>query len=85
MILPGTPLTAARTIAHRLKDTITARALKTDDGTEIRITASFGVASCLKDKHHYFGTPIDLIKAADSALLVAKKAGRNCIVEWNQR
>ncbi|MBX3640820.1 MAG: HDOD domain-containing protein [Nitrosomonas sp.] len=85
LILPGTPLAAARTIAHRLKDTITARALKTDDGTEIRITASFGVASCLKDKHHYFGTPIDLIKAADSALLVAKKAGRNCIVEWNQR
>ncbi len=84
LILPGTPLAAARIVAHRLKDAITANALKTDDGTEIRITASFGVASCLKDKYEHFKTPIDLIKAADAALLSAKKAGRNCIIEWNQ-
>ncbi|MDC8445959.1 MAG: GGDEF domain-containing protein [Nitrosomonas sp.] len=83
LILPGTPPDAARNITRRLKDAITAHSIKTDDGTEIRITASFGVASCLNGIP-CFKNPIDLIKAADSALLEAKKAGRNCIVEWKQ-
>jgi len=83
LILPGIPLDAARNVTHRLKDAITKNSLKTDDGCEVKISASFGVASSLNGKPH-FEKPVDLIKAADSALLAAKKAGRNCIVEWNQ-
>lgn len=51
LILPGTPLNAARNVTTRLKDAITKNIHKTDDGHEIRISASFGVASCLN------GTP----------------------------
>lgn len=82
LILPGTSSDAARSITHRLQQAITAHSLKTDDGAEVSVTASFGFASCLNDKP-CFENPIDLIKAADSALLKAKKTGRNCIVEWN--
>ncbi|MCB1937497.1 MAG: GGDEF domain-containing protein [Nitrosomonas sp.] len=83
LILPGTPLNAARNVTTRLKDAITKNIHKTDDGHEIRISASFGVASCLNGTPH-FEKAIDLIKAADTALLAAKKAGRNRIIEWKQ-
>lgn len=83
LILPGTPLVAARNVISRLQDAITANPLTTEDGTAIKLTASFGVASCTNGKPHFKKT-VEFIKAADSALLAAKKAGRNRVVEWNE-
>jgi len=83
LILPGTPLQAARNVTQRLKDAISRISHKTEDNSEVGVSASIGVATCLNGKPH-FETPIELIKAADTALFAAKRSGRNCIIEWNQ-
>lgn len=82
LILPGTTLAASRNLISRLKDAIAAIDYKLDDHYTIHITASIGVASNEKDVAH-FHAPLDMIKAADSALYAAKHAGRNQIIEWS--
>lgn len=82
LILPGTALAASRNLISRLKDAIAAIDYKLDDHYTIHITASIGVASNEKDATH-FHAPLDMIKAADSALYAAKHAGRNQIIEWS--
>ncbi|PXW87246.1 diguanylate cyclase (GGDEF)-like protein [Nitrosomonas sp. Nm84] len=82
LILPGTTLTASRSLISRLKDAIAAINYKLDNHYTIHITASIGVASNEKDAT-YFYAPMDMIKAADSALYAAKHAGRNQIIEWS--
>lgn len=82
LILPGTSLAAARNLISRLKDGIAAIAFKPDDHRIIQITASIGVAS-KEEGAPSFLDPVDMIKAADTALYAAKHAGRNQIIEWN--
>lgn len=82
LILPGTTLAASRNLIARLKDAIAAIAYKLDGDSTIHITASIGVASNDESTTH-FPDPLDMIKAADSALYAAKHAGRNQIIEWN--
>ncbi len=82
LILPGTTLVAARNLISRLKDAIAGIDFKLDDHYAIHITASIGVASNDESTTH-FDAPLDMIKAADSALYAAKHAGRNRIIEWN--
>jgi len=82
LILPGTTLTASRNLISRLKDAIESIDYKLDDHYTIHITASIGVASNEKNTAH-FHAPLDMIKAADSALYAAKHAGRNQIIEWS--
>lgn len=82
LILPGTTLTASRSLISRLKDAIAAIEYKLDDRYKIHITASIGVVSN-NENTAYFQAPQDMIKAADSALYAAKHAGRNQIIEWN--
>ena len=81
LILPGTTLAASRNIISRLKDAIAAIEFKLDDHYAIHITASIGVASNEEGATH-FHAPLDMVKAADSALYTAKHAGRNRIIEW---
>ncbi len=81
LILPGTTLAASRNLITRLKDAIAAINYKLDGHFVIRITASIGVASNEPGVAH-FNEPLDMIKAADSALYAAKHAGRNQIIEW---
>lgn len=81
LILPGTTLAASRHLISRLKDAIAAINYKVDGHFSIRITASIGVASNEQGVAH-FNEPLDMIKAADSALYAAKHAGRNQIIEW---
>jgi diguanylate cyclase (GGDEF)-like protein len=82
LILPGTTLAAARNLISRLKDAIAAISFKLDNHYTVHITASIGVASNDESTTH-FQTPLDMVKAADSALYAAKHGGRNRIVEWN--
>lgn len=76
VILPNTDrLTAAR-IAEKVRLHIASIVVKSDDGEELRITTSVGVA-CYDGS--VFASVDQLIKAADRGVYAAKAAGRNCV------
>jgi diguanylate cyclase (GGDEF)-like protein len=74
VVLPQTDLNGAELLAERMRTAIEALEIKRLDGKgDLRITASFGVASlpvCASDKE-------SLIAEADAALYRAKRAGKN--------
>lgn len=73
VMLPDTPIEAARVVAERIRFSISATRVNTQHHDEpIRFTVSVGVA-CANQ------TPSldELIRRADAALLSAKKRGRN--------
>ncbi len=82
LILPGTALSASRSILTRVHESIAAISYKLDASNTIRITASIGLAVNM-DKEKSFDTYRDMLDAADRALYAAKHAGRNRITEWN--
>jgi len=75
-VLPETTLTQAALVAERVRASISATPLTLDDGRQVELTASFGVASIGP-------TSVDtldaLIQVADTALYQAKADGRNRI------
>lgn len=77
IILPDTGEEAARRLAERIR----LRVMEVDipvgseDGASVRVTASFGIATCGPDCAD--GDTDELIKRADRALYVAKSRGRN--------
>lgn len=75
VVVPNADAEALSAQARRLKNTIAGSGLCAQ-GQEISVTASFGAA--VLDSLE-FGTADALIRAADSALYAAKKAGRNSI------
>jgi diguanylate cyclase (GGDEF)-like protein len=72
LILPGTDTAGAAKVAERVRETLAERTVLAGDGTAIRVTASFGVAS-----HPPLSTAEELILAADAALYEAKRSGKN--------
>ncbi len=81
VILPGTDLAGARTVADRLRSEVEALALPHPaGGSSPVVTLSLGVATCVPQAGN---RPQDLIALADSALYAAKHEGRNrvCIAE----
>ncbi|HUL97574.1 MAG TPA: diguanylate cyclase [Usitatibacter sp.] len=74
IVLPDTDLARAAAIAERLRVAI-ERTSFTHAGTEINVTASFGVAEC-GDGDDAHG----LIERADAMLYRAKQSGRNRVV-----
>lgn len=76
VLLPGTNLKKATQIAERLRVRISEAQVIVDE-TEIRITASFGVA-CFPSNG--IDNVDDLLKKADKALYDAKEGGRNKVV-----
>jgi diguanylate cyclase (GGDEF)-like protein len=74
ILLPQTGLQGACELADRLREAIASRVVRVG-GEEIRVTASFGVAS--------YPDPVkvreSLFPAADRALYAAKHDGRNCV------
>ena len=77
IILPATPLTAAKMAAERICSAIVAKEVRKRGSKESfgRITISIGVAQ-LRDGE----TAPVLVRRADECLYAAKGCGRNCVV-----
>jgi diguanylate cyclase (GGDEF)-like protein len=75
LVLPGTDAEGGAQLADRIREIVEGRTLQAPDGTHVRITASFGVASFPESDE--LG---ELLAAADSALYGAKRAGKNRVV-----
>ena len=73
ILLPETPIEAAKQVAERLRLSIMENPITTDSGP-LRITVSVGVAEA-----NSLDTLQKLIERADEALYDAKHAGRNCV------
>jgi diguanylate cyclase (GGDEF)-like protein len=74
-VLPQVDLNAACVAAERLRVGLESHAVKLAGGVEVRITASFGVASRDELSDPQSGAP--LVSLADRRLYEAKAAGRN--------
>jgi len=76
IVLPGTDLAGGLKFADTLRIAISEKLIE-DNGRQVRVTASFGVATSetvIADRGE------DLIRAADTALYDAKHSGRNRVV-----
>ncbi|MCC2636847.1 MAG: diguanylate cyclase [Moraxellaceae bacterium] len=73
LLLPNTSAEDALHVADRIRGMLANTPVESD-GHRIRMTASFGVASCPARDITCLN---DLLKAADRALYVAKESGRN--------
>ncbi len=77
IILPQCSTEMAVARAEEIRFAIEAMHL-TDQGQVLQVTASFGVASTSTNVNGQ----ASLLKAADSALYAAKRAGKNRVVCW---
>ena len=73
LVLPRTSPKEARAAAERLRGAVAAREFHTSSGTPIRATVSIGIASFPADGE----SADELFRAADRALYVAKRSGRD--------
>lgn len=71
VLLPGTRLKDATTVAERLRASVAKECFRCGD-KDLRVTVSLGLASVLADDEAQA-----LVKRADDALYMAKNAGRN--------
>lgn len=75
LLLPDTPLAGATSVAENLRLLFAASELE-NDGVEVTITVSIGVASLSPSMG---GDALKLLKAADRQLYLAKGGGRNSV------
>ena len=80
VLLPQTPKRGAINVARRLHYTIGQQIFLKQEGLNIQITASLGVASFPEDAQ----SKEELIRLADEAMYTAKKNSRNSIAVANQ-
>ena len=76
VVLPGVDRRTAAQLAEKVRAAIEATPVQSDEGEELRVTASIGVASLEKGG---FDKAARLIKAADQGVYAAKAAGRNAV------
>jgi diguanylate cyclase (GGDEF)-like protein len=79
VVLPNTPMAGAGLVAERLREHI-AQTPYMHEGQAIAITISVGIA--LQEKSSSFS---NLVSLADQRLYLAKKTGRNKIVDWGDK
>ena len=77
VILPETGIEGALQTAEKIRSEIERAPITLDGGTEIRITASLGVACLPRDGVRGGDDEIEITKIADKALYRAKENGRN--------
>ncbi len=78
VILPDTPLSEAYLIAERLRIKASEMKLPLENGTELTLQISLGVASATLNYPNH----TNLIDAADQALYEAKQSGRNRVCSF---
>ena len=74
LLLPGTDLEGGRMLAERVRLALEEQRVAAPDGSEIAVTASFGVASFPQAPGQD-----ELVAAADAALYDAKRRGKNAV------
>jgi diguanylate cyclase (GGDEF)-like protein len=75
ILLPQTPKQNSLTVVRRLRDLLNSRVFFSDEGLNIMVTASFGVASFPADGR----TRRELLRMADEAMYLVKNTTRNSI------
>jgi len=80
LILPETSAENARVISERIRQNIEKIKVVTKENKVIIPTISMGIAEFPSDAK----TADDLIGAADKALYLAKRSGKNCVATYNQ-
>ncbi|MHB1847307.1 MAG: GGDEF domain-containing response regulator [Deltaproteobacteria bacterium] len=73
LVLPGTDVDGAMTVAERIRETVAAHRFLAREGLNLEVTVCVGVASCpldAKDK-------ATLLRLADQAMYAGKSSGRN--------
>jgi diguanylate cyclase (GGDEF)-like protein len=80
LVLPETGLKQAVGLAERLRERIAGEAFIGEQGEELKITASFGVAECESD----LTDVARLISRADQSLYRSKEGGRNQVWFWSK-
>ncbi len=76
VILPRLDRKASAKLAESARCAVEAAPVQSDEGEELHITVSIGVA-CQEDG--FFKSPEQLVKAADNGVYAAKKSGRNAV------
>ena len=80
IVLPGADLATGQAVITRVREGLARRLLITGPGaTSHHVTASFGLALLDPDV-----SVIESINRADQALLLAKTAGRNGAISWDE-
>lgn len=74
IILPETDSTGARSVAERILEKVAASSLELDDGGEVTVTVSIGIATRRPDEDME-----SFMHRADNAMYKAKERGRNMI------
>ena len=76
LILPQTDKTGAYELVTNLQKKICSHVVMSEDGAEIRVTASFGIATLPEDVDN----KLDLIRLADNLMYQVKETTRNGIM-----
>lgn len=77
VVMPETDKRGAYVLSERIRETIATKAFVTNDGVDVRITASVGIATFPDDA----SDASSLLDMADRAMYMAKARGRNTIVQ----
>ena len=75
ILLPQTPKESALLVVRRIKDLLNSKLFFTEENLNIKVTASFGVASFPSDAR----TRKDILRMADEAMYLVKNSTRNNI------
>ncbi len=82
LIFPGMSSIETSSAISRINNAIQALTFLSEDGVTFNVNVSVGIAA-LENQNATIHASHDLMKAADQALFVAKRNGRNRIVQWN--
>ena len=86
LALPGLDRKAAALLAERVRRDIETTPVASDEGKQLSITASIGVATDPGGEHPAAFPGVDaLVKAADRGVYAAKAGGRNCVRVFTPR
>ena len=77
VLLPQTSKESALSVARRIKDLLTSKVFFSEENLNIKVTASFGVATFPGDAR----TPREILRMADEAMYLTKNTARHNIAQ----